>query len=478
METQSVEPRKSLQQQTIFGLVIASFIVILAAGIGSFMFVRDYTLRRNGPGLEGPQINSAISANAVTPLAGNTATDRPTAAQDTPPPSPTLLPWDGAGRVTILMLGVDYRDWEEQKDYSRSDTMMLLTLDPLTMRAGILSIPRDLWVAIPGFKHGKINTAYYLGQAYKLPGGGPGLAIKTVEQFIGVPVNYYAQIDFDAFVRFIDEIGGVKIDVPEKITIDLLGGGGKTKKTLQPGIQVLPGEWALAYARARHTEGGDFDRARRQQQVLMGIRDRILSRDMLPILIQKAPVLFNELSSSIHTNLDLQDMIKLALLAKDIPEASIQRAIIGKESTLFGFSPDDLSILIPIADKIHLLRDQIFAADGSLSPATPGSPQERMKAESARLEVLNGSQAPELGTLTVNYLLDLGANIVNNGDADQTYPATTIIDYTGNPHTLTYLVDLLGIRPGRILSRYNPGSPIDVQLILGSDWAASNPFGN
>ena len=169
--------------------------------------------------------------------------------------------------------------------------MILLTLDPVTRTAGILSIPRDLWVAIPGFKHGKINTAYYLGDAHKLPGGGPGLAVKTVEEFLGVPINFYAQVDFGVFVRFIDEIGGVKIDVPEEITVDLLGSGSSTKKTLQPGVQVLPGEWALAYARARYTEGGDFDRAQRQQQVIMAIRDRIISFDMLPILISKADVL-------------------------------------------------------------------------------------------------------------------------------------------------------------------------------------------
>ena len=166
--------------------------------------------------------------------------------------------------------------------------MILLTLDPLSRTAGILSIPRDMWVAIPGFQHGKINTAYYLGDAYKLPGGGPGLAVDTVEQFLGVPVNYYAQIDFQAFVRFIDEIGGVKINVPETITVDLLGSGVATKKTLRPGVQVLPGEWALAYARARNTGGGDFDRAKRQQQVILGIRDRILSFDMLPLLITNA----------------------------------------------------------------------------------------------------------------------------------------------------------------------------------------------
>ena len=87
-------------------------------------------------------------------------------------------------------------------------------MDAATNTAGILSLPRDLWVNIPGYGYGKINTAYYLGDAYDEPGGGPGLAIATVEDFLGVPINYYAQIDFSAFERFIDEIGGIEIEVP------------------------------------------------------------------------------------------------------------------------------------------------------------------------------------------------------------------------------------------------------------------------
>ena len=193
--------------------------------------------------------------------------------------------------------------------------MILVTLDPLNKTAGMLSIPRDLWVEIPGFKHGKINTAYYLGDAYKLPGGGPGLAVKTVEQFLGVPINYYAQVDFGAFVRFVDELGGVKINVPEPITVDLLGSGSATKKNLKPGVQVLPGEWALAYARNRYTKGGDFDRSRRQQQVILGIRNRILDFNMLPTLISKAPQLYQELASGVHTNLSLEQVNRLAVIS-------------------------------------------------------------------------------------------------------------------------------------------------------------------
>ncbi len=441
------------------------------ASVGGYALTKSVTLSGLHVSPErGPEL---VSASTSSPLMTPQAESGRSIA---PEIEPTLTPWDGASRVTILLLGLDYRDWEAGSKYSRSDTMILLTLDPLTKTAGMLSIPRDLWVAIPGFKHGKINTAYYLGDAYKLPGGGPGQAVKTVEQFLGVPINFYAQIDFGAFVRFIDEIGGVKINVPEPITIDLLGSGAATKKTLKPGVQVLPGEWALAYARARHTEGGDFDRARRQQQVILAIRDRILSLNMLPVLIQKADVLYKELSSGVHTNLTLDQAIRLAVLASQVPEGNIKRGIIGKESVIFGQSPDNLSILIPLPDKIHALRDEIFATSGALGPLTPGDQREKMRAENAKVLVESGGHEEGLLQRTGEYLQGLGVNIAGLSQTAERTTLTTLIDHRGRPFTARFLVDLMGISPHKIIFDYDPNSTVDIEIILGDDWARKNPM--
>ncbi len=388
---------------------------------------------------------------------------------------PSLTPWDGASRVTVLLLGLDYRDWGSGTDYSRSDTMILLTLDPLSRSAGILSIPRDMWVPIPGFKHGKINTGYYLGEAYKLPGGGPGLAVKTVEQFLGVPINYYAQIDFAAFEKFIDEIGGVKIDVPAPITVDMLGDGYRTQKKLKPGVQVLPGDIALAYARARHTEGGDFDRAERQQQVILGIRNRILRFDMLPLLIDKKDVLYNELSAGIHTNMTLDQLIRLAVIASQVPEENISRGVLGKGFVLFGKSPDNLSILIPLADKIHTLRDSIFANSGALSPQTPGNEQERMLAEGASVVIKNQSRTAGLADRTRQLLETQGVSVGSVEENPGNLTLTTLVDHTGNPFTAQYLVSMLSINPLKIIFDEDPSQGVDVEVILGDDWARKIP---
>jgi polyisoprenyl-teichoic acid--peptidoglycan teichoic acid transferase len=456
--------------------------LILVCGlsiIGLLSYEAAYYLvarANNFAGIGGPNINveaAAPQSNNGTPQpAGAVQLNNPNSPQS----APQLTPWDGVGRVTILLLGLDYRDWEANEKYSRSDTMILLTLDPLNKTAGILSIPRDMWVAIPGFDHGKINTAYYLGDAYHLPGGGPGLAVKTVEQFLGVPINYYAQIDFDAFVQFIDEIGGVKIDVPNKITIDLLGAGSQTKKTLQPGVQVLPGQWALAYARNRYTQNGDFDRARRQQQVIIGIRDRVLSLNMLPTLITKAPTLYQQLSSGIHTNLALDDAVKLALLAKDIPKENIKQGVFDQKYVFYGWSPDNLSILLPIPDKIHLLRDEIFTGSGVLSPQAAGSDQQRMQAESGSLAVYNGSGVAGLAQRTADYLKSQGADVTQVAEAPKAYAATTLVAHYGEPYLMKYLVDLMGIKAGRVIFQYDPNNTVQVELFLGSDWAQNNPL--
>jgi LCP family protein required for cell wall assembly len=459
---------RNILASLLFGFLIVSAACL--AGIAAYFASREITAALGTGGQFGPNINP----ETTTPLLNAQGTPLPPLPGESPANNPmaTLTPWDGAGRVTVLLLGLDYRDWESKEPASRSDTMILLTLDPQTKTAGILSIPRDLWVAIPGFKHGKINTAYYLGDAYKLPGGGPALAVKTVESFLGVPINYYSQIDFGAFVRFIDEIGGVKINVPSEIKIDLLGTGSKTKKKLKPGVQILPGEWALAYARNRYTENGDFDRARRQQQVIMAIRDRVLSLNMLPVLVQKGPTLYNELASGIRTNLTLDQLIKLALMAKDVPEQSILRGVIDKSNVFFGNSPDGLSILIPIPDDIHNLRDQIFATSGSISPQVPGNLAEQMKTEAARIAIYNGSGDSSLGTRTADYLTKQGANIVQVANADQAYSSTTIIDHTGNPYALKYLVELMGIANGKITIKFDPNSQADIEVYLGNDWAS------
>jgi LCP family protein required for cell wall assembly len=457
----------------VWALLVAFLIAAVLTAYLTFIAVRDFVTSWEFTSLPGV----ALRAPTPTPDASGVITSPQQPLQ--PAGGPTPEPWDGASRVTVLVMGLDYRDWEADNGAPRTDTMMLLTIDPLARTAGMISIPRDMWVVIPdGFEYERINMAYRLGELYDYPnGGGPGLAMKTVEQFLGVPIDYYAQVDFGAFVRFIDEIGGVKVDITEKIQIDPMGDN--NTKTLKPGRYTLPGDLALAYVRARKHAGDDFGRGQRQQEVIMAIRDRIVNAEILPTLIKKSPVLYRELSSGVNTNLTLEQAIQLAWLASQIPQENIRSGVIGPPKQVnLAKDTEGNDVLKPISAEIRILRDEIFADTSAGSPIAASVPLiERMKAEGARVSVLNGSSSAGLAAQTAEYLQAQGVNVVNTGNSDQLATVTSIYDYTGRPYTVQYLMELMSIQKTRFQSRYDPLSQVDVVIIVGTDWAANNTMG-
>ena len=182
-------------------------------------------------------------------------------------------------RVNILLLGIDQRDNKVDKGPWRTDTMILVSIDPATRSASMLSIPRDLWVTIPGYGENRINTAHATGDIRKYPGGGVALAKKTVWYTFGVPVHYYVRINFVGFEKMIDAIGGITIDVESAIHDDSYPDQnyGTMVVDIPAGVQHMDGKTALQYARVRHGRN-DFDRMKRQQQVILAARDACVSR--------------------------------------------------------------------------------------------------------------------------------------------------------------------------------------------------------
>jgi LCP family protein required for cell wall assembly len=382
-------------------------------------------------------------------------------------------PWDGTSRVNVLVMGLDLRDEEEDSAAPRSDTMILLSMDPLNNTAAAIAIPRDMWVAVPGFGHYKINTAYRFGELYDIPGGGPALASQTVEEFLGVPVHFYIQIDFQAFVDFIDHIHGIKITFEEPYTIDRRGKWNTV--TLEPGTYALDGEYTLAYARDRKSEGDDFDRSSRQMEVIMLIRQRILNFDQLPTLVLNAPAIYEDLSTGIRTNISLDQLIKLAWKAREIPKENIQTIVIGPEYVTIAKSPDGLDILKPIPDKIRLLRDEVLGDGGVLSPAGDNDLSSQITEEGAQIKVLNGSSQADLAAKTAAWLQEQGFDVVAEKNTEHTtVSAVTLQGET--PYTLRWLVETFEMETGRITHEYTSGADADLVLILGEDWASNNPM--
>jgi LCP family protein required for cell wall assembly len=399
----------------------------------------------------------------------------PGATESVPAVEATPPPWNGTDRVTVLVMGLDYRDWETGQGAPRTDTMMLVTLDPVSQTAGILSIPRDLWVEIPGFEHNRINTAYSLGESFHYPadadhpGGGPGLAMRTVENLLGVQIQYYAVIEFSAFERMIDEIGGIDVLVEEPMRMAIIG---RPSMDLEAKPYHFDGAEALAYARARTTGSGDFDRSRRQQQVILAIRDSVLDLGNLPTLITRAPAIYQDVASGIHTNMSFDQMISLGAMALQIDPASIRRGVIGPpDMVLLQTLPDGAQVLQPVPDNIRLLRDQIFTLTDAVAPSIAlDDPAAASAQEGARVAVRNGAGIEGLATSTADYLRGLGVNVVEVGNADRMdYAKTVIIDYTGNPYTSRYLMTLLNLDPSQVLFQTIPDSPVDVAVICGPD---------
>ena len=353
-------PKRDALYRIVVGLLVLGFIVTtLMAGVAAYVTSRDLSTNWTGVGFNPFRPNAGptqVGASAAPP--GTTALP--------PPPQVTPIPWNGSERVTLLILGLDYRDWVAGSGAPRSDSMMLITLDPITRKAGMLSIPRDLWVDIPGFTHNRINTAYALGEGYRVPGGGPALAMQTVESVIGVPITYYMVVDFATFERMIDEIGGIEVLVTQRIKISPIG---RLSHWLEAKAYHLDGPDALAYARVRKGAGDDFGRAQRQQQVALAILDRVVGFDMLPTLVTRAPALYQELSSGVRTNLSLDDMTALAWLGIRINKDDIVSGVIAPPKMVgFYTRPDGASVLRPIPDQIRILRDTIFTDTSALGP--------------------------------------------------------------------------------------------------------------
>ncbi len=464
------ERHSSLDRRLVWGLLAAFLIAALATAYMTFVLVRSLVAAYFPP--TKPKVAAPPAAVATSVPVDPKLLTKPLQPKDGPGPKD----WDGKSRFTVLVMGLDYRDWQDNPGGpSRTDTMILFTVDPATRSAGMLSIPRDLWVNIPGYDPAKINSAYFIGGAEHIPGGGAGLAMKTVSEFLGVPVDYYAVIDFTAFEEFINELGGVQVDVPEEITVDPIGPHNTV--TLKPGPQMLDGPTALAYARNRYTAGNDFDRAQRQQQVIMAIRDRILNLNMLPTLIQKSPILYQNLTSGVYSNLTLQQVISIAWLVAQIPQENIKRGAIGPDQVTEGWSYDGQQILEPKSDEIRALRDQVFSTDSPIQPLLPtGDPKVMSKNENAKVSILNGTTTSGLAARTKDYLVSQGINVTATDNAQQVYDTTTIIDYTGKVYTRQYLAQLMNVKPDNIFSRYDPNSQVDIAVLLGSDWDQTNPM--
>jgi anionic cell wall polymer biosynthesis LytR-Cps2A-Psr (LCP) family protein len=350
------------------------------------------------------QDTSLVSADSVgTP----TQTLRIDSSQDFVPPAaePITYTQITTNRINILLMGADKRP---NDNAGRSDTIIMVTINQDTKTVGMLSIPRDLWVMIPGYGMNRINAAYLLGERATPNGGGVALMQRTIEHNFGIRADYYAQINFDGFEQVVDILGGIEIDVPELhdtarfygftpryinkashysfIPASVVDATGKPKGNaweivtqtliitdeiqlaqlnyepgyrmvyLEPGRHFIDGETALQYARSRASVTADFARMQRQQAVLLAIRERSLQTNALT----RIPELWVTLDEAIQTNLTLMEILKLATLVQEIQPENIRTVSIDYTMTTDYRTDKGARVLLPLYDRIEQLVKEMF----------------------------------------------------------------------------------------------------------------------
>jgi LCP family protein required for cell wall assembly len=437
-------------------LLAGLFAILLIVGGGAYIYLSHVV-----------EVSSKVVAQVVqTPEPVRPGIVLPDGTQSTP--IPVIYPdWSKNEPINILLIGLDYRPGEQD---SRADTQIIVHIDPAAKSAALVAIPRDLWVPIPGFGQDRINAAFQDGEsnADKVPGAGPGLSMATMEDNFGIPIQYYAQVDFTGFEKIIDTLGGVTIDVPKPLVDNdyPYGNYGATRIYIPAGLQHMDGHTALAYARSRHADS-DLGRNSRQEAVLLALREQGLNLN----LITKLDDLAGQLSDAVKTNLNLQQIGSLVQLAKQIKSDSIQSVQITADMVTETFI-NGADVLQPNWSMIRPLIARAFA-------------DPRLAKEGARISVQNGTTVSGVARTVSDSLAAKGFNVpdlrsVDSADAGK-YPQTVIIDYTGGqkPATIAALAEDLGISPSSVEQDKSSNAPIastdnkpvDIAVIVGNDRA-------
>jgi LCP family protein required for cell wall assembly len=265
-----------------------------------------------------------------------------------PQPTPTSTPLPMAAEdMNVVLLGSDYRP--DQDAMWRTDTIIIVAIRPRARLVALFSIPRDLWVTIPGYGQGRINIADCLGERLYGPGGGPQLLGATLQQNLGIPVHAYARVGFEGLERIVDALGGITVTV-DRYFDEWLDPDHPYRwyLRLQPGRQRMNGRTALGYVRSRRNSS-DLDRCWRQQQVLLAMRDAALRPAVVPLL----PGLMPALADAVETDLTPGKVLAFARLARHLDASSYRTLVFDNTMVRNWITPAGAMVLVPDRARIE-----------------------------------------------------------------------------------------------------------------------------
>ncbi len=365
-------------------------------------------------------------------------------------------------RINVLLLGLDRRPDEPPDAPIRTDTIAILSIDPYSDTAGVLSIPRDTWVEIPdgrgGFTEERINAAYTLAQTGVVfhREGPAGLVKETIAHNFGIPIDHYVVLDFVDFIRAIDTLGGIDVDVPKYVydpayqecyTCPV------TAVAFRPGLQHMDGHMALAYARIRFGSN-DFERIERQQQVMRAAFRKAMDLGLLmdPGRLRS---LYSQFQSSVDTDISLPRALGLALKVRQIPEERIKTMSLAPAMRDY-ITPEGWSVLIWDQEDVQRVVRRFFL-DG------------RLEQESPTIEVRNGTDVPGLATQVATFLVDQGLPEEWISIAPEPAPGhsyTRIYSVRGKEYSARKLAEWLGLSPLQVVTDPTLTSPSEADIVI------------
>jgi len=367
---------------------------------------------------------------------------------------------NGQETVNFLLIGSDRRPGGS----FRTDTMVIAILRPNEGQVSLISIPRDLWVSIPGWENQRINTAYQHGVSVGYPGGGAGLLKDTILYNLGIRIDHTAMVEFDGFRQIVDTLGGVDVPVSCAYTDWRLIDPSFNPEieanwqlhTAGPGVIHMDGDLALWYARSRQ-KSSDFDRGRRQQEVLRALFTQALQAGTLT----RIPELYNNLGSTIETDLGLGDLLQLAVYAPRMTNADIRS---------YYIRPPYVSSWITNGGAYVLLPNEV-ALQQMLTEALSASTQ-TVQRQAIVIDVMNGTSIAGYETLASTRLNYAGyeTHIVPSDRQDYAY--SVLIDKTiaQDRAQSDPILNVMGILPGGLIPAPDPNSTAHYLLILGYDY--------
>jgi LCP family protein required for cell wall assembly len=372
------------------------------------------------------------------------------------------------GRTNILLLGMGGRS---HPGGLLTDSMIVFSIDYKTNKVAMISIPRDLWVPVPGFGSGKINSAFADGETNKsTTGGGGALASKTVENILGIPIHYYVDLDFEGFKKLIDTIGGVDINVDKAIydpyypAADMIH---YDPFSISTGQHHMDGALALKYARSRETTS-DFDRSRRQQQVMAAAKEKMTTLGIMSNP-KKITDIIGILGDHIRTNMQVSEIKSFWEISKDLDLTNVISKVLDTSSgspLISSTSSAGAYIIVPKKGATNFIDLETIAKN--IFDSTSGT-----SAADVGVQLLNGTKKSGLTTNLSKTLKAQGYDVISTGNSAKYYTTSIVYD-CGNGKYASAAKDIATIIKATSQSKTScSSSGVDIQVILGDDYVST-----